>query len=367
MKILLTITSLGVGGAERLVTNLADRYVAAGHEVLLIRFHGEAELRPSDSRVRLESLGMRRSPMGVLVALARFRQLVRSFRPDVVNSHLVHANILSRVLRLATPMPQLVSSAHNTNEGGRGRMLAYRLTDRLADISTNVSAEAVAAFEQQGALRRGRMVAIYNGIDIERFRFDPATRARVRAELTLDEDVPLLLAVGRLCEQKDYPNLLHALVRLAAATKPPRLAVVGEGPLRDSLETLAVSLGVADRVDFLGVRHDVPALIAACDVFVLSSAWEGFGLVVAEAMACERVAVATDCGGVREVMADDGFLVPPNDSAALASALDRALGLPKVERERMGRSGRDRVVAHFSLHATADRYLAVYRGDSLAL
>jgi len=129
---------------------------------------------------------------------------------------------------------------------------------------------------------------------------------------------------------------------------------------------MAGTLGVADRVNFLGVRHDVPTLMAACDVFVLSSAWEGFGLVVAEAMACERVVVATDCGGVREVVGEAGLLVPPRDSQALAAALDRALQLPADERENLGRAARQRVVEHFSLEATAERYLAVYRDDDLS-
>jgi len=190
MRILMVITGLGVGGAERLVTGLADHFADVGHEVLLVRFFGDAELRPSDPRVRLENLQMRRSPLGVLAAMVRFRRLVCSFRPDVVNSHMVHPNILTRLLRLVTPMPRLVSSAHNTNEQGRGRMLAYRLTDRLADISTNVSDEAVEAFKQQGALRPGRMVTIHNGIDTAAFTFDPAARERVRAELSLDRPLP---------------------------------------------------------------------------------------------------------------------------------------------------------------------------------
>ena len=363
MRILMVITGLGVGGAERLVTGLADHFADVGHEVLLVRFFGDAELRPSDPRVRLENLQMRRSPLGVLAAMVRFRRLVCSFRPDVVNSHMVHPNILTRLLRLVTPMPRLVSSAHNTNEQGRGRMLAYRLTDRLADISTNVSDEAVEAFKQQGALRPGRMVTIHNGIDTAAFTFDPAARERVRAELSLDQAAPLLLAVWRLWEQKDYPNLLQALAR---RPERPRLAIVGDGPLREELEAMAGSLGVADRVHFLGVRHDVPALMAASDVFVLSSAWEGFGLVVAEAMACGRVVVATDCGGVREVVGDAGFLVPPRNAEALAEAMGRARRLSDDERENLGRAARQRVVEHFSLEATAERYLAVYRDDDLS-
>lgn len=364
MKILLSITSLGVGGAERLVTALADRYVADGHQVMLIRFHGEAELSPSDPRVQLENLDMRRSPLGVLAAMWRFRRLVRAFRPDVVNSHLVHANLLTRLLRLVTPMPRLVSSAHNTNEEGRGRMLAYRLTDRLADISTNVSEEAMEAFETQGALKLGRMVAIHNGIDTGSFAFDVAARERIREELGLVESTPLVLAVGRLWEQKDYPNLLRAFTQLEARSAPC-LAIVGDGPLRSELEALADTLGVANRVWFLGVRHDVPALMSASDLFVLSSAWEGFGLVVAEAMACQRPVVATDCGGVREVVGDAGYLVPPRNPGALAQAMARALHLSGSQRECLVNAARERVVARFSLDAMADRYLAVYRGDPL--
>ena len=362
MKILLVITGLGVGGAERLLTNLADYFVAADHEVVLAYFHGKPELRPDDPRVRLVNLHMRRSPLGVMAALRRFRRIVREFRPDVVNSHLVHANILTRLLRLVAPMPRLVSSAHNTNEQGRGRMLAYRLTDRLADISTNVSNEAVEAFEHQGALRPGRMVAIHNGIDIAVFTFNLAARERVRSELNLDKAVPLLLAVGRLREPKGYPNLLRAFASLEGGPVKPRLAIVGGGPLREELGVTAKSLGVADRVHLLGVRHDVPALMAASDVFVLSSAWEGFGLVVAEAMACERPVVATDCGGVREVVADAGFLVPPRNSPALTEAMRRALCLSDGERERLGVAARARVSANFSFDAMADRYLATYEG-----
>lgn len=367
MKILLSITSLGVGGAERLVTGLADRFVGAGHEVVLVSFHGEPELRPADARVRLVNLQMRRSPLGVLAAMHRFRRLVQAFRPDVVNSHLVHANLLTRLLRLVTPMPRLISSAHNTNEEGRSRMLAYRLTDRLVDISTNVSEEAVQAFEHQRALRPGRMIAIHNGIDTQNFVYNVSARQRVRDELNINPSTPLLLSVGRLWKQKDYPNLLRAFAELLPASALPQLVIVGDGPLRAELAALADSLNVANRVIFLGVRHDVPALMAACDLYVLSSAWEGFALVLAEAMACERPAVATDCGGVKEVVGSVGFLVPPRDSRALAAVLNRALKLSPEERDRMGRSGRERVLEHFSFDTMAERYLAVYRGNKQEL
>jgi len=363
MKILLAITSLGVGGAERLVTGLADRFVAEGHEVVLVSFQGAPEVQPRNPDVRLVDLQMRRSPLGVLFAMWRFRKLVLEFAPDVVNSHLVHANILTRVLRLFTRMARLVSSAHNTNEEGRMRIVAYRLTDRLADISTNVSYEAVEAFVKQGAVRPGRMVALYNGIDTEIFGFDAQGRVSVREELGMDESTPLLLAVGRLFEQKDYPNLLQAFSEVEFRSAAPHIVIAGDGPLRGKLQALADSLGVADRVAFLGVRYDVVALMSACDVFVLSSAWEGFGLVVAEAMACQRPVVATDCGGVSEVVGSVGFLAPPRDSKGLRNELQRALALSSSERDRLGREGRVRVEAMYSLDAAVERWVSLYRGE----
>jgi glycosyltransferase involved in cell wall biosynthesis len=241
-------------------------------------------------------------------------------------------------------------------------MLGYRITDRLADLSTNVSNEAVEAFVSKGAVAKGRMIPVYNGIDTTIFGPDPQAHREVRESLTLGADEILLLAVGRLWKQKDYPNLLRALADLNTE-HCPRLFIVGDGPLRAELAELVSSLNLRDYVQFLGIRHDIPALMAACDVFVLSSEFEGFGLVVAEAMACEKLVVATDCGGVREVVGDAGLLVPPRDTEALVLALKRALSMSPGERASHGREGRLRVEQRYSLENTASRYLAIYAGQ----
>ncbi|MBO9470138.1 glycosyltransferase [Endozoicomonas sp. G2_2] len=361
MKILFVITSLGVGGAERMVTTLADKFVSEGHEVVLSYFHGPASLKPLDARVSLVDLCMARRPYAVIRSLWRLRRLIREFEPDVVNSHLVHANVLTRLLRIVTPMRRLISSAHITNEGKPARMLAYRVTDWLADISTNVSDEAVELFRQKGGTTLGRMITVFNGIDTTAFVFDPEVRERLRAELSIGENTSVLLAVGRLWNQKDYPNLLRAVALLSNMDFCPQLLIVGDGPLRAQLVDLAESLGVAPQVRFLGVRHDVPELMSICDVFVLSSSYEGFGLVVAEAMACERLVVATNCGGVKEVLGDCGFLVAPRDPESLAESMSNALKLSKREACALGHDARKRVIEKFSLATTAENYLAVYR------
>ncbi len=359
MRIAFVITGLNMGGAEKMVTALADAMVAKGHQTLIIYLIGQAMVLPASPDVRVVGLNIS-SGRQAFRAFLELRALLRDFRPDVVHSHMVHANILSRLVRLVAPIPRLICTAHNTDEGGRLRMLAYRVTDRLADISTNVSDEAVLAFIKSKAVARGRMQTVHNGVSTAKFCFDAYGREKIRAELAAPPDTPVMLAVGRLCEQKDYVNLLQAAVLMEQSVPEFFLWIAGDGPLRDELHAMAETLGLSHRVRFLGVRHDVPRLMSAADVFVLSSAWEGFGLVAAEAMACERVVVATDCGGVREVVGEAGYLVPTRNSQALAAALTNAISLSIAEKSRLGRRARQRVEAHYSLDQAIEKWSNLY-------
>lgn len=362
MRILLLITGLGVGGAERQVVDLADTFVAAGHEVLLACLTGPATIRPIDPSISLVTMGMAKGFMGFVRAVAAFRKLIESFKPDIVHTHLVHANLFARVLRIWIPMPVLISSAHNSNEEGWWRMLGYMVTDRLASLSTNVSVEAVKSFERWHAVRKGRMVAVYNGIPTAKFRFDLNARQRIRTEIGVAEDCNLLLAVGRLYPQKDYPNLLHAIKLLRHRFPQLIVAIAGDGPLLPDLKILAHDLSLNElQIVFLGIREDVAALMSAADVFVLPSAWEGFGLVVAEAMSCERIVVATNSGGVREVLGDCGFLVAPRDPVKLADSLKSALELDPLDRERIGLAARHRIENLYSIDSASETWLKLYQ------
>lgn len=359
MKILMVITSLGVGGAEKVVTTLADQLVNMGHEVNIAYLTGEALVVPKNKSVRVINLEVK-SFRSLTGGYLKLRKLIDDFKPDVVHSHLVHANILCRTMRLSTNIPRLISSAHNTDEEGWTRFLAYRLTDRITDISTNVSDEAVEAFIQKKAVRRGRMLTLHNGISTTDFVFSEQARSYIRSELGVTEGQQLILAVGRLNEQKDYPNLLAAISHVSLKCRNVKLAIVGDGPQLNELKEYANSLGLNNKVNFLGIRTDIPSLMSAADVFTLSSAWEGFGLVVAEAMACNRVVVATDCGGVKEVVGDAGFLVPPKDSRKLAATLELALNLSDDERLKIGAKARQRVIKHYSLPAAVQKWMHLY-------
>ena len=361
MKIAMVITGLGMGGAERQVCDLADQFIRLGHHILIISMPGEIRNRPHSTAADIVSLQMRKTPFSVFKAYWQAIRLLNQYKPDVVHSHMVHANIFARLLRLFVSFPKLICSAHSVNEGRGWRILAYRLTERLCDLNTNVSQEAVEAFIKQGAVSAGRMKVMYNGIDTERFYFNSTVRNKLRSQLGIDDNNILLISVGRLTAAKGYTNLLVAFAMLSSRFNNIKLVIIGEGEQKEYLTTIASAQGISERVHFLGLRYDVEDWMSAADIFVLSSAWEGFGLVVAEAMATERVVVATDCGGVREVVGSAGFLVPSKNSQQLFTAIEQAMMLSPLEREVMTKEARTRVINHYSIETICLRWLNFYQ------
>lgn len=357
MKILLVITGLAMGGAEHVVVNLADALVARGHSVKIAYLTGEALVLPQSIDVEVVAIGMQ-GAKSFLPAYFKLRSLVKKFKPDVVHGHMFHANFITRLLRLSTSIPKVISTAHSNNEGGKLRMLAYRLTDKLADAFTNVSQDAVDTFVAKGAAPQGRMLSVVNGIDVEKFKFDAAARKIKKAELCFEQNI--ILAVGRLDIPKDYPNLLNAIKKLTEIRQDFKVFIVGDGPLKTELEWLVSQLNIGNFVEFMGIRRDVQQLLSAADIYVMSSAWEGLPMVILESAASERVVVATDCGGVSEVVASNGFLVEPKNSTLLAKALNNALSMSMDERAEMGALARQRIVDRFSLDMNVDAYLRLF-------
>ncbi|EIK46679.1 glycosyltransferase [Cellvibrio sp. BR] len=361
MKVMMIITGLGMGGAEQVTINLADELTKLGHKVMIAYLTGKALVLPANTGTEIISIGMT-GPKDFFIAYLKLRRLVRDFKPDVVHSHMVHANIMSRLLRISIHIPRLICSAHSNNEGGPARMLAYRLTDSLADISTNVSNDAVRAFIAQGAVKEGRMICTPNGIDTDKFFFNLLARQQIRSDLALNCKL-MILAVGRLDTAKDYPNLLHSVALIKNQRADFKVFIAGDGPLNTELKSLATKLNIDSHVCFLGVRYDIASLMSAADIFVLSSAWEGFGLVVAEAMACERLVVATDCGGTKEILGDTGRLVQSRNPTLLAEAILDCFNISETEYSSLGKSARLRIINNYSHKITLKKYLQAYSGQ----
>lgn len=358
LRLLFVITSLDYGGAEAVVVELASRFSDIGWDVGVVSMVTprayEEELKSAG--VTVYSLDM---PKGVPDprAVGRLAAIYREFRVDVVHSHMVHANLLARVARLLGPVPALISTAHNITEGGFLLNLGYRLTDLLTEFTTNVSQAALDRYVKLGLVGGHKCGYIPNGINLQRYAHDSRARTRLREELGAGDRF-VWLTVGRITEQKDYPNLFQALGLQSSSST---LWLVGDGELREASEAAVRSGGLADRVSFLGVRSDVSALLSAADGFVLASAWEGLPMVLLEAAASGLPAVATDVGGVAEIVKPHvGKLVPARDPQALAHAMTQLEDMSPAARTEMGRNAREVAIGSFDIAGVVSRWEALF-------
>jgi glycosyltransferase involved in cell wall biosynthesis len=295
-------------------------------------------------------------------AILRLAKLLRQWQPLILHSHLVHANLLARVTRIFAPIPVQISTAQSINEGGRLREIAYRLTDTWCDLTTNVSEAATERYIEVGATPKNKITYIPNSIDTNTFCPNPKARENLRQELKLGNNF-VWLAVGRLEEQKDYPNLLQAFAQVVGQCPDGLLLICGRGILEDNLVKLTQELGLKNKVKFLRIRHDIPNLMNAVDAYVMSSAWEGMPIVLLEASAVGLPIVATDVSGNAEVVVDNqsGFIVPPHNSNALAEAMLNLMQVSPVDREKMGKIGRDHVLAKYDIEKVVNRWENLYR------
>jgi glycosyltransferase involved in cell wall biosynthesis len=364
MRILLLSTSMGMGGADKQLLSAAQVLRARGHDILIVALVslGPMGLEARRMGIRTESLEMPRGypdPRG----LFRLIRLVRTWKPDVLHSHMIHANLLARVVRVLTPVPVVVATIHSLYEGGPLWMWAYRLTNRLVDGMTIVSQAAAERYITEGIVPRELLRVIPNGVELERFSSLPAgARAESRSSLGVGDRF-VWLAVGRFAPPKDYPTMLRAF-RLVVAQQPRAiLLLAGRGPLQQEAEALVRELDLGDHVRFLGVRHDVPELMNAADGYLMSSAWEGMPMVLLEAAAAGLPIVATRVGGNHELVRDGetGFLVPARDPNALGAAVLRLMALSQVERQAMGKRGRDHVRTHYGLERVTEQWERLYR------
>jgi glycosyltransferase involved in cell wall biosynthesis len=269
--------------------------------------------------------------------------------------------VYGRLAAVGLGIPAVLAAERNVIRRTGWQVTLERLLDRVTDAYL-VNCEAITAeLVAHGGLPRAKIGIVPNGIDLARLPPFATERAAARRAAGLAPERRLVAQVGRLAPQKDYPTFLRAAATVAAAVPDVDFLVVGEGPLRPELEALAGTLGLGTRVRFLGLRNDVPAILAAVDVLALTSQFEGFPNVVMEAMATGAVVVATDVGGCRELVVpgETGMIVPPGDPAAVADAVVAVLHDPP-HAVQMAAAARRRIEREFDVHRMAERTAAAY-------
>jgi len=357
IKVLQVVWSLEVGGMERVVVHLLKGLPAQGCAAEVVTLGGAGGMA-QDLGPGVKHWELNKAP-GLDLKLARsLARLVRTTGADVLHAHNTVSQLYAVMASLFTRCPVVVT-LHGANYGGseRHRRLRRILAARCAATAC-VSQDALAAARDLDHIPASRLHLVYNGIDVQEMSAAREERQAARQELGLGPADRAVISVGRLSHEKDYATLLRAL----AALPGPRLLLVGHGPARGELERLTGELGLGERVAFLGERSDVPRLLAACDLFALSSLTEGISMALLEAMAGGLPVAATAVGGTPELVipGETGLLVPPGDPAALAQAMGALLADPERS-QAYGQAGARRVAERFSLEAMAKAYVELYR------
>lgn len=366
MEIVHCVENLERGGLERTVLELIAAQREAGHRCRVLCLYEPGLLAAELAGQGIEVEACRKDAGLDWAGMRRMRASLRRSPGAILHTHNAAAHYHAVAAAWGLPLGCVVNTRHGmgmASAASRKEWL-YRRSMPLTDHVVGVCEAARERFAAQGVRPRGDLLAIPNGIRLERFAVATAqARAALAAELGWPHDSRIVGTVGRLHPVKDQSRLLHALHALRAQVPQAVLAIVGDGQMRDALQDETERLGLRDAVRFLGDRDDVPRLLAGMQAFALPSLSEGYSVALLEACAAGLPIVATDVGGNREIVRDgrNGRLVPAADTAALASALgqvvqDSGLG------ERMGKAGREWVAAEGSFRTMASRYERLYEG-----
>jgi glycosyltransferase involved in cell wall biosynthesis len=371
-RVVVMIDSLAnPGGGERLAVENALRLDPERFEATLCITRWEDSLTSTEPAASLlaglreagvEVLGLRRSGPLALGAWRPLLRRIREGRVDVLHAHLFGSNVWAAVLGTVGRVPAVVAHEHMWAYGGEGSsrvrpILDRDLIGRFADAFIAVSEVGRQRMIEIERVDPEKIVIVPNGIA----GFPPGDGARVRAELGIDPGAPAVGSVGHLRPEKAFEVLVEAAAELCPDRPDLTVLIAGEGRERAALEALIEARGLAGRVRLLGARDDVPDLLAALDVAVCCSDFEGGPLSVMEYMEAGLPVVATDVGGLPELVeeGDTGLLVPPRDPTALAAALNRLLADPGL-RGRMGERAREERRRRWDLAVWARRLEALY-------
>jgi glycosyltransferase involved in cell wall biosynthesis len=332
-----------------------------GHRAVLVA-HPEGELAKRASEGH-DLLKLAPRAEVDLHAAWRFSRIVKELKPSVVHAHDPHGvAVAALALSLSTSLqvPALVASrrvAFHLKPNAFSRWKYHQVDCFIA------ASDSIHTMLLNDGIEASRIVTVYEGIDIHRIQAEPA--ANIHAELWLPKQAPIVGAAGALTSEKGHRHLIDAAALVVREVPDARFVILGEGDLRPALERQIKELHLDKHVCLPGFRPDVLAFVRAFDLFVMPSIAEGLGTSLLDAMAASKATVASNTGGMPEVVVEGetGFLVPPRDHHALARAIVRLLKDGDL-RERMGRAGLERVRRLFSAEQMVDRTLEVYRAHA---
>jgi glycosyltransferase involved in cell wall biosynthesis len=357
----------GIGGSERHLLGLLPALERAGCDVrMCVLRSGRGDVFVDDMReAGVEVVVHDAGPDVNPVLLPALISDIRSFRPDIVHTHLVHADLHGQAAALMARVPA-VSSVHAAPDFYRREPYRSvgRAVGRVAKRRIAISEHVARFVRDQRIAPANRIRTIYYGMDASGFRRTNAERDRARAALGLAPDIVAIGVASRLIPGKGHDVLIDAFAKAAADDPRLRLLVVGEGPERAAAEARAARQLPAGTFEFLGFVHEIADFMSACDAIAFPTQpefGEGFGLAALEAMAAGRPVISSDTGPLPEIIVDEitGFVIPARSREGFARAIAR-IGADADLRRRLGEAGADRARDTFSLDAMVKQTIGVY-------
>lgn len=366
MRVLFCTDNFGIGGTELNAVRTAEALVRHGVHVEVAALQAEGPLR---ARYDAAGIKVHDFPLANLYGPGAVRQglrlasMIRSGRFDVIHCHDIYTNIFAGFWARRGGASAVIASRRWGLDSTQGRLETLNRVAQRRSTKVLANSSEVAGMVRGDGVRGDRVAVLPNFVEPDAFIApDVAEAAAWRSSHGIPEDAVLLGIVARLAPVKNHDSLLRAVAQIAPAHPRLHLAVIGDGPLRASLEQLARELGISGRVHFTGMVPHRPNVSHNLDLVALSSLSEGFPNTVAEAMAAARAVVATSVGGIRDVVVDGetGVLVPAEDTKALANALAQRLADP-AGTSRMGVRGREVAAERFSEDGVISRLISLYQ------
>jgi glycosyltransferase involved in cell wall biosynthesis len=371
IKVVHVITDLNTGGAEMMLQKLLERKNAdVSAHVISLRDRGEIGQTIESLGISVDAMEMDPGKIPSPKTFFRLARRLRQLKPDIVHTWMYHANLIGGLAAKIAGVKAITWAIHHSNlspSANKKSTLAVvrtcALVSRWLPDRIICCSESALRVHVDAGYSKHKLWGIPNGFDLSRFKPDPQARVHLRDELDLEIDTPLVGLIGRFDPQKNHEGFFAAAGMVSKKNPSVHFLLAGLG-IDENNEKLMRSLrsnGVEGVTHLLGLRKDIPRVMASLDVLVSSSIGEAFPNVLGEAMACEVPCVVTNVGDCAAIVGATGLIVESCDMAGLAGAIEHYLGLSAEDRANLGASARERVEANFEINQVVNRYESVYR------
>lgn len=364
VPIIYVALSLDIGGLERIIVDLVKKLDKNKFKPIVCCLCKKGVLANEIEKFGIDVIELEKKRGIDYYATIKLARILREKRIQIIHSHNINAHIHSFLAAKIANTPIIITTKHGAGlpfKNSLSKMLWTKSINLFTDRIVTVSEDIKNILLNDGNINPNKITTIINGINIENYSREIDTRKKKREIGISDEDL-IIGNVARLSREKGHNILLEAFSIVLKEVSNARLVLVGDGPLRKNLEDKAKELGIINKINFLGFRHDINELLKIFDVFVLPSITEGISLALLEAMSAGLPIVATNVGGNPEIVIDGqtGLLVPPNDPYSMSKAILKVMD-DKNFAKQMGLAGKALAQKQFSIEAMVSQYEQLYQ------